>query len=456
VYNSNSTQVLGLVWLIIYNFQNINKSDLLQWVSEKLKPYVAKMGGSNVRDFTSSWQSGIALCALIDSLSGGSAIDMEAVMSMSPSARVQMALQKAGEVPLQIPALLEAQDMTDAPIEAVIMTYLSSIQNKTTHGSIVKEKVDSARAAPVKRPSFSSRTSSPSSPGLPVPAAPRKSDADQPRLAPRKSDADDQIALLKARIEILEKEEIEMRHKRIRELENELLEKEAALLAATAKSIQVCAKCDKHETQVAELQTTVAEKEAELAKVALLSAGESAKMAKLEKTNGQLLEQLEKLERSQTESTAKIAQKDVVIEQLEASIAQAATTSISDSGDSKKMKRDLEKQKKKVSELQTELAAALAGEAAKDSRVSELEGSNAKLIAEIESLHSERSMASEVSSTTSPRRDKERSKEKSKSKKKKRSSHKSSKLGDEPEAEFVFCADAPRDNNSNSYSLYFI
>eukprot|EP01122_Echinamoeba_exundans_P013350 TRINITY_DN581_c0_g2_i1.p1 TRINITY_DN581_c0_g2~~TRINITY_DN581_c0_g2_i1.p1 ORF type:complete len:819 (-),score=174.66 TRINITY_DN581_c0_g2_i1:58-2514(-) len=437
VYNSNSTQVLGLVWLIIYNFQNINKSDLLHWVSEKLKPYVAKMGGSNVRDFTTSWQSGIALCALIHSLSGDSTIDMDAIMSMSPAARVQMALQKAAEAPLQIPALLEPHDMTDAPIEAVIMTYLSSIHNKTTHGSIVKEKDDSAKPAPVKRPSFS-RISAPSSPGLPVPSSgPRKSDADQSRSSvPRKSDADDQIALLKARIEILEKEEIELRQKRIRELEAELLQKEAALLAATAKAASVCAKCDNHQIQLTQLQATVAEKEAELAKVTLLSAGESAKVAKLEKSNNQLLEQLENLERSQTESIAKIAQKDSVIEQLEASIAQAATASPRDSSESKKLKKDLEKQKKKVAELETELAAALAGEAAKDSRIVELEGSNAKLVAEIESLSSERSTASaDASGAMSPRRDKERSKEKSKSKKKKRSSQRSSKRGDEPEAE---------------------
>lgn len=415
MYNSSATPVLGLVWLIIYKYQNINKGELLQWVTEKLKPYIAKLGGSNVRDFTSSWQNGIALCALVHSLTNDNEIDMVAVMSLSPTERVQLALRKA-ETVLEIPSLLEAADVTEAPVEAVIMTYLSSARNKSLHGSIVKERDEPPR--PAGRRGSVSRPAAASSPP-PV----QETKAVEKKMFVTEQVSTDELEALKLRIQTLERDEVDPRQKRIRELEAELQKKsillaeketalaEAALAAAAASIVAApaqCAKCEHNHEKVTKLEVALAEKEGELAEAQLNAAGDVAKVKKLEKTTTQLLEQLETLERTTTEHTTIITQKDTVIQELEASIANAAASppvEQKESSEAKKTRRELEKTKKKLAESETQLEA-------RDARVAELETEVAKL--------SERSKEKEE--VVSPRsRDKDKTREK-KSKRKGRSS----------------------------------
>lgn len=375
IYNSNSTQVLGLVWLIIYKYQNINKGELLQWVTDKLKPYIAKMGGANVRDFTSSWQSGIALCALVHSMTGDTVIDMNAVMSMDPSERVQLALSKA-ESALQIPALLEAHDVTDSPVESVIMTYLSSARNKNLHGSIVKERDD---ATPVRRSSFtrptnpvstSTRSDTPQTAKKP-PVAPVQSPTVHASAASVQDDS--QIAMLKAEIERLEHDELEPRKKKIRDLEAALATKDLELAAKNARisslesnnnsrddnddavskkkikdlehevavqevelaaltarlsvadsseghkhsSAAPCAKCEQLNSRLRTLELDLANKDSDLSQAELQAAGDTAKISKLEQTVSTLKQQLATAEKAKNEAAQSSAGEDASIKVAE-------------------------------------------------------------------------------------------------------------------------------------------
>jgi hypothetical protein len=66
--------VLGLVWLLILKYQNIqDKNALLNWVKDRLKQY-----GADIKNMSENFQDGMGFASLVHSFAPH-AIDLQAV-----------------------------------------------------------------------------------------------------------------------------------------------------------------------------------------------------------------------------------------------------------------------------------------------------------------------------------------------------------------------------------------
>jgi filamin len=115
--------ILGLIWTIILRYhiqkgrQESAKNALLEWVRSKIPEY-------NVRDFTNSWADGMAICALVNALHADKPVDMS---QRSPATPLENAIvgEDAAEKHMQIPKILQPEDMVAASDELSTMTYIS-------------------------------------------------------------------------------------------------------------------------------------------------------------------------------------------------------------------------------------------------------------------------------------------------------------------------------------------
>jgi hypothetical protein len=107
---------MGLIWLLILKYQNINRTEQVGWVKGQLESY-----GIAVSDLTTSFQDGMAFASLVHSFNS-SAIDLDAIKAMEIVARLDAAFNSA-EQNLGIPRLLEPSDCyPEKPNERIIMT----------------------------------------------------------------------------------------------------------------------------------------------------------------------------------------------------------------------------------------------------------------------------------------------------------------------------------------------
>ncbi|XP_060684994.1 uncharacterized protein LOC132818232 [Hemiscyllium ocellatum] len=161
IVDGNPTVILGLIWSIILYFQveklasgltsrqtpmepspALNSSPaalspqreetlihagqkksaettLLHWVQEKTEDL-----GFVIRDFSTSWRSGLAFVAIINALRPG-LLDLAELKQRSDTENLEMVFRVA-EQELKIPRLLEAQDIAVSnPDEKSIITYIS-------------------------------------------------------------------------------------------------------------------------------------------------------------------------------------------------------------------------------------------------------------------------------------------------------------------------------------------
>jgi hypothetical protein len=101
------------------------KEFILAWCKEKTKNYA----GINIVDFTTSWQDGLAFCALINSYHPNH-LSFATLSKNNVSKNLQLAFDTAAK--LGVPKLLEANDFTD-PTKTIdsfknsILTYLTSM-----------------------------------------------------------------------------------------------------------------------------------------------------------------------------------------------------------------------------------------------------------------------------------------------------------------------------------------
>jgi len=97
---------------------------LLQWVKRKVAPYKI-----SVEDFHLSWKSGLAFCALIESIQPG-LIQFNTLNPSEAENNCKLAFEIA-EKNLGIPALLDPADVIiEKPDHFSIMTYIISIYKK--------------------------------------------------------------------------------------------------------------------------------------------------------------------------------------------------------------------------------------------------------------------------------------------------------------------------------------
>jgi actinin alpha len=122
--------ILGMVWAIILDFaikgisveELTAKQGLLLWVQKKTKGY-RDVDPPGVKNFTKNWKNGMAFCALIHR-HRPDLIDYDSLDKNNAAENLETAF-KIAEEELQIPRLLDIDDMKDIPDERSVMTYVS-------------------------------------------------------------------------------------------------------------------------------------------------------------------------------------------------------------------------------------------------------------------------------------------------------------------------------------------
>ncbi|KAJ4268626.1 alpha-actinin [Fusarium torreyae] len=129
VVDGNQKIVLGLIWTLILRFtiSDINeegmsaKEGLLLWCQRKTACY----DEVEVRDFSGSWNDGLAFCALLD-IHRPDLIDYDALDKADHRGNMQLAFDIAHKE-IGIPKLLDVEDVCDVakPDERSLMTYIA-------------------------------------------------------------------------------------------------------------------------------------------------------------------------------------------------------------------------------------------------------------------------------------------------------------------------------------------
>jgi len=129
VVDGNRKIILGLIWTLILRFtiSDINaegmtaKEGLLLWCQRKTACYEE----CEVRDFSASWNDGLAFCALLD-IHRPDLIDYDQLDKSDHKGNMQLAFDIAHEE-IGIPKLLDVEDVCDVPKpdERSLMTYIA-------------------------------------------------------------------------------------------------------------------------------------------------------------------------------------------------------------------------------------------------------------------------------------------------------------------------------------------
>lgn len=129
VVDGNRKIILGLIWTLILRFtiSDINeegmtaKEGLLLWCQRKTACYEEV----EVRDFSTSWNDGLAFCALLD-IHRPDLIDYDALDKSDHRGNMQLAFDIARKE-IGIPDLLDVEDVCDVakPDERSLMTYIA-------------------------------------------------------------------------------------------------------------------------------------------------------------------------------------------------------------------------------------------------------------------------------------------------------------------------------------------
>jgi len=131
IVDGNMKMILGMIWTIILRFAISGLSEeglsakegLLQWVRRKTEPYK----NVDVKDFSVSFQDGLALCALIHR-HRPDLLDYDKLTSADKLGNLNLAFDVALKH-LDVPRLLDAEDIVNMPRpdERSIMTYVAQL-----------------------------------------------------------------------------------------------------------------------------------------------------------------------------------------------------------------------------------------------------------------------------------------------------------------------------------------
>ncbi|EME42984.1 hypothetical protein DOTSEDRAFT_72410 [Dothistroma septosporum NZE10] len=129
VVDGNRKIILGLIWTLILRFtiSDINdqglsaREGLLLWCQRKTACY----DEVEVRDFSNSWNDGLAFCALLD-IHRPDLIDYDQLDKSDHKGNMQLAFDIASKE-IGIPELLDVEDVCDVakPDERSLMTYIA-------------------------------------------------------------------------------------------------------------------------------------------------------------------------------------------------------------------------------------------------------------------------------------------------------------------------------------------
>jgi Ca2+-binding EF-hand superfamily protein len=129
IVDGNRKIILGLIWTLILRFtiSDINeegmtaKEGLLLWCQRKTACY----DDVEVRDFSTSWNNGLAFCALLD-IHRPDLIDYDSLDKSDHRGNMKLAFELASNE-IGIPDLLDVDDVCDVPRpdERSLMTYIA-------------------------------------------------------------------------------------------------------------------------------------------------------------------------------------------------------------------------------------------------------------------------------------------------------------------------------------------
>ncbi|KAL7269350.1 alpha-actinin [Rhizina undulata] len=129
IVDGNLKLILGLLWMLILRFTITDitaegltaKEGLLLWCQRKTACYEEVA----IRDFSTSWNDGLAFCALLD-IHRPDLIDYDALDKNDHKGNTALAFKIATEE-IGIPALLDVEDVCDVakPDERSLMTYIA-------------------------------------------------------------------------------------------------------------------------------------------------------------------------------------------------------------------------------------------------------------------------------------------------------------------------------------------
>lgn len=129
IVDGNRKIILGLIWTLILRFtiSDINeegmtaKEGLLLWCQRKTACYE----DVEIRDFSSSWNDGLAFCALLD-IHRPDLIDFDSLDKSDHRGNMKLAFEIASNE-IGIPDLLDVDDVCDVtrPDERSLMTYIA-------------------------------------------------------------------------------------------------------------------------------------------------------------------------------------------------------------------------------------------------------------------------------------------------------------------------------------------
>lgn len=134
IADGNRMMILGLVWSIIYHVRigaitisddgqgKSGREGLLYWCQKQTAPYAPQ--GVKVVNFTSSWRDGLALAAILHHNRPG-LLDFEKMKALGDRKAVITECIRVAEESLEVPHLLEVEDMMIADDEKVIMAFIS-------------------------------------------------------------------------------------------------------------------------------------------------------------------------------------------------------------------------------------------------------------------------------------------------------------------------------------------
>ncbi|KAI9764275.1 MAG: hypothetical protein M1840_008566 [Geoglossum simile] len=168
VVDGNRKLILGLIWTLILRFtiSDINqegmtaKEGLLLWCQRKTACY----DDVDVRDFSTSWNDGLAFCALLD-IHRPDLIDFDSLDKSDHRGNMALAFDIASRE-IGIPDLLDVEDVCDVakPDERSLMTYIaywfhafSQMERVENAGRRVEKFVQSMQGAWEMQNSFERR-----------------------------------------------------------------------------------------------------------------------------------------------------------------------------------------------------------------------------------------------------------------------------------------------------------
>eukprot|EP00835_Amoeboradix_gromovi_P001569 NODE_74_length_23402_cov_1.166974.p2 type:complete len:556 gc:universal NODE_74_length_23402_cov_1.166974:6025-4358(-) len=143
IMDGNEKLVMGLIWTIILRFSIADiseeglsaKEGLLLWCQRKTQSYQPEV---NIKEFSFSWQDGLAFCALIHR-HRPDLLDFNSLNKKDRHANMELAFSVA-DTKLNIARLLDPEDIIDLakPDEKSVMTYVAQY----FHAFSVMDKVE--------------------------------------------------------------------------------------------------------------------------------------------------------------------------------------------------------------------------------------------------------------------------------------------------------------------------